>query len=277
MEMRSFQILKQQIRNQRGDVMVIALSLTVISMLSSMFMMNYIRQVEAQSKIPRIKSMMTATEAKVRELLLAPTSYIGCLSGDSGPTGRASCRLDNAKVDGLSRMLPYAPCPTNAPCGIRVSVVSFDPMLTLPSGALVSRAIARVRYEGTDMSLHDIDITMDIPADILQDSGIFQCPDTAPKFLGFKSNGQINCVGITGTAGMGQFVDSIDMTSLVTTAFNLPALVSCPTDQYVNYVNWGLGGTAFSSTCTPRPDPFVVFGFTPGAVASDVTTVVNTD
>lgn len=260
--------------------MMLAILVTAVSLISSLMMMNYSRQVQAGSKRPRVKSMMTSIESKVRQALLSPSSYSGCATGFGGG-GRTTCTLNEGQITSLRAILPDAPCP-NGPntCGIAVIRESFNPSLNTPNG-IVTRAVFRIRYEGTDFPLKDILVTEDVPADILQTGGRYRCPDTAPKFNGFLANGQIDCTALPPRAGVNEFVNTIDMNNLNTTKFPLPSLAQCPgndINQFVNYVNWGNGGTLFSITCTSRLDPFSTLGFTPSTVApGDLVYTPNTD
>ncbi|MGZ5278805.1 MAG: type IV pilus modification PilV family protein [Pseudobdellovibrionaceae bacterium] len=253
--MSAFRILK----SQRGDILVIAMVLFAISVISSLTMLNYSRQMQTGSKRPRIKSMMTALEAKVRSELLKPTTYTNC----TGATGRTSCNFDPLKITSLSRVMGDVPCPLEKPlCGIEVAVQSFDKALVIGADTF-TRAVVRVRYEGTDMAMDDIDIVMDVPADILQSTGIYQCPASAPKFDGLGADGRINCSALPPRVAGNLFVNEINVNNLTIDADPLPSPVDCGTTHYVNHVGWGAGGQVLNHTCTPRADPFTVFGFTP--------------
>jgi len=257
--------LKHVIRNQRGDAMIVAIIVAGMSLLSSLMMMNYANQVHKVSRNPRIKSMMTALEAKVRMELLRPTSY-NCTG-----SGRSNCALINSKITSLGRNVAGAQCwsvisggrtpilsPTN--CGFRVTVESFA------VSAGLSRATVRIRYEGNEMPMRDTNVIMDIPADIMQSvsNGIYQCPESAPKFLGFHPDGRLNCVSVTGSRALpGQFINAIASNDLTTSKYDLPSRVDCGAGNIVSYVDWGSGGTQFNHHCQGRPDPFSKFGFTP--------------
>jgi len=245
------------LKNQRGDILMVAMVLCAISIISSLTILSYSRQMHSSSKRPRMKSMMTALEAKVRSELLKPTTYANC----TGATGRTSCDFLDTKITSLSRIMGDVPCPATKPaCGIEVSVQSFDKALGPDS---LTRAVVRVRYEGTDMALDDIDIVMDIPADILQSTGIYQCPPGMPKFDGISADGRVLCSALPNRVAGNFFINQIDMNTLAIDAKPLPAVVDCGVSQYLNHVEWAGGGVAINHTCTPRGDPFAVFGFTP--------------
>jgi len=257
----TFQILKKQIHNQRGDALIIALIVATVSLMSSLAIMNYASQVQKVSKNPRLKSMMTALEAKVRSELLRPTSY-NCTAG----AGRSSCQLIENKITSLSRNLPEAQCPQGVTnCGIRVSIRNFEVKLS-EAAETVSRATVLIRYEGTDLNMRDLDFVVDVPADILQNvtNGIYQCPQGAPKFNGFYPDGRLNCSALSPIAPGGSFVSAINPNTFETTALPLPEKVDCaPSGGFVGTVDWGRGGTEFSHACAPRSNPFVTFGFAP--------------
>jgi len=247
------------IQNQRGDALIVALMVSAISLLSSLMMMNYSRIVQASSRHPRVKSVMTSLEAKVRMELLTPSTYT-CTTA-----GRDSCVITASRITSLSRALPGAKCPSTKPnCGVNVSIQSFA--TDVSSGITVSRASVLIAYEGLDIPIAPIQVIMDVPADILQatdDRGIVQCPRDAPKFNGFLANGQPDCTALPDKAEPGKFVNSIDPSVVKTTDFSLPDPVSCSGNKFISKVNWGLGGTTFSHSCTERADPFSKFGFTP--------------
>lgn len=258
----ALQVLRNQIRNQRGDALIIAMVIIVISLISSMAIINYARQAQSNSRNPRVKSIMTAVEAKVRNTLLRPSSYNGCVGG------RGTCTLDHSKLTALSRPVPGAQCPPQTPnCGVSVSVTSFVVTANPSTGQTVSRATVVIHYEGLEASLKDIAVIMDVPADILQSTGadgIFQCPVNAPQFIGFNSDGTLNCHGFAlERAQPGQFLSSVDLTTLSLTHANLPTNKSCPATQYISHVDWTLGGTAVNITCSPRVEPYGTFGYTP--------------
>lgn len=274
------------INNQRGDILVIAMALAVMSLISCLVILNYTRQVETGSKRPRIKSMMTSLEAKVRAALLSPTSYMGCQTGESTNTaaGRGTCSLNVSKITALTQILPDAPCKAGQQfCGIRVSSTSISPtgldLITLPppSTETVSRATIKIHYEGEDFSLADIDVVMDIPADILQSTGIYSCPEPKPIFKGFDTQGRMICDPLPARFGPNQFVNSIDPNTMTTTPFSLPPPVNCGNSNVISNLQWGNGGTNLSTGCSPRVNPFTLFGFTPKPTTSggDVVYTVN--
>lgn len=257
------------LKNNRGDALITALGLVVVSLIGSAMMLQFSQDVQVNSKKPRIKSMMTSLEAKARSEIMKPTSYTGCVTGD-GVGGRTSCTLDQTKITSLSRAVPGTKCPTSdtPPCGINVSVTSANMSLATgdPSNPIVSRIIVKIKYEGTEVSMKDVDVVVDVPADILQandTNGYYQCPNNKPKFNGFKPDGTINCVALPARAAPGTFVNSISLTNLTITPEPLPSSANCAASEYVNSVNWGNGGTNFSFTCASRLDPYSVFGFTP--------------
>jgi len=258
----------QILNNQRGDILIIALMLVGISLISSLTLLRYSQVMQASSRNPRVKSMMMALEAKVRSELLKPVNY-NC------PTGRDSCDLSTtiAQITALSRPIPGAVCEPGAPppCGLAVTVESF---VKSP----LTRATVKVRYTGTDLAIQDTDIVMDIPADILQPTGVYQCPSTSPKFNGFKPDGTMDCVALPPRATANQFVEKITLDNVVTEPINLPDPTNCSTDQFLSQVKWLNGGKDFVFTCTPRTDPFTVFGFNPQpAPGGDLTYVPNID
>lgn len=274
---RVFHILEKQIRNERGDALALAMLMLTISIIASLVMIEITRQVEVNSKRPRAKSMMAATEAKVREALLSPISYSGC-----GAAGRAACNPISSTFTSLSRPIKGTSCPATKPsCGIDVSIQSWTPSLVLPGppAVTVSRAIVRIRYEGTEFSLKDINVQMDIPTDVLQQANIFMCPNTlAPKFIGFNADGTLNCAPLPPDAGIGQYIKDVNLANLTTTPVSLPTIVPASqcaaSGKVVGHVDWGDGGNAFNFTCVNRSEPYTEFGFVPGA---DATYVTNTD
>ncbi len=258
------------LRNQRGDILIVALSMIVLSLLSSLVIINYTRQVETNSRVPRIKSMMTSLEGKVRSALLSPTSYTGC-SSDDVRGGRSTCSLDVAKIQAMSLNFSDTYCPSNrSTCGIGVTVLGGALVATTNvAGETVSRVSAKIKYELSDLNLADIDIVMDVPADILQQTGIYACPAARPKFDGFTADGKPICNALpTRIAEPGRFVSSIDTNNIsFSTSSNttlLPSSAACASNgQFINTIQWGDGGTNFSFTCANRLDPFTTFGFTP--------------
>jgi hypothetical protein len=254
---------RQILRNERGDVLVIALALVAISFLSTLTLLSYAHKAQNYARAPRVKSVMASIESKVRTELLTPGNYPNCT------TGRVGCDSGFVtvigKIQSLTRTIAGAVCPASKPaCGILVTVKSFPPIAVV-AGQTVSRAQVNIHYEGSEMALHDIDVTMDVPADIMQSSGVYKCPTSNPKFNGFLPNGAMDCQPLPARLGMNDFVDTIDLEKVVTVKSPLPnTYVKCPTDQFVNYVDWGTGGTVFTSTCAQRADPFTVYGFTPG-------------
>jgi len=268
--MKAFYLLK----NQRGDVLMIALMLVAISLISSLTLLRYAQTMQAGSRNPRVKSMMMALEAKVRSELLKPVNY-NC------PAGRDSCNLSDtiAQITALSRSIPGAHCPQGTPtCGLDVSVLSFNKAEDIGGGVIATRARVRIRYTGDDLALEDTNVVMDVPADILQPTGVYQCPSTKPKFNGFKADGTIDCIPLPPRAQSNQFVETITLDNVATNTFTLPGPTDCSSDQILSQVKWKDGGKTFSFTCSPRTDPFTVFGFTPQqAPGGDVTYVPNTD
>ena len=272
------------IHNQRGDAIVLALIVTAMSLISSFVIMNYTRQVQASSKNPRVKSMMTSLEAKVRAELLRPSSYTGC----NAATGKATCQLIQSRITSFSRPIPGAKCAALTPnCGILVSVVNFS-VTPAAGGPSLARAQVQIAYQGQELALRPIDIVMDIPADILQtvdNRGIYKCPESAPKFNGFLPDGRMDCVAFVDRAPPGSFAGSINPATLAVTQVSLPSSANCPANspsahaQFIDGVNWGSGGTAFSVHCAYRLDPFLTFGFTPqvGVGGGRLVVVPNTD
>jgi len=244
----AFQILQ----SQRGDILLVAIMLVAVSLLSSLTMLRYAQQMQAASKNPRVKSMMMAMEAKVRTELLKPVNY-DC------PSGRDSCKLGLTieKVNSLSRALPGARCPNKTgSCGIEISVQSFEK-------SPITRAVVKVRYQGTELAMNDIKVVQDIPADILQPAGVYQCPDATPKFNGFRPDGTMDCLPLPSRALGNQFVDTISLTDMNAKSYHLPDEARCQPHERVDFVNWKNGGRDFTFTCAERPSPFTVFGFDP--------------
>jgi hypothetical protein len=264
----------ERLRNQRGDALVVAMVMIATCMVSSLMMMTYGEQIEAGSKRPRIKSMMSSVEAKVRAVLLTPSSYLNCTSSDTVSV-RNTCDLNVNAVTSLSRVIKDVKCPPTKPsCGILVKLVSFQKSLDV-SGQRVSRADVQITYEGIDYPLKAIDVVMDVPADILQSSGVYQCPTTKPQFNGFNADGTMNCQAMSPRLGANEFVVSVDKNGLTTTKGTLPAAdLACGTNEYFDDVKWTDGGMNIYSHCAPRLDPFTTFGFTPKvAPAGDVSYV----
>jgi hypothetical protein len=261
----------QHLQNQRGDALVIAMVMVGLCMVSSLVMMSYGRQMESGSKRPRIKSMMSSVEAKVRSVLLTPGSYLNCVSSDTAG-GRNSCDLNVNAVTSLTRVIKDAPCPPVKPsCGILVELLSFQKSV-MAGAQLVSRAQVKISYEGIDYPFKPIEVVVDVPADILQTSGVYKCPPTKPQFNGFNADGTMNCEAMSPRLSANQFVVSVDKNGLTTTAGTLPSAdITCAATEYFDDIKWTGGGTNIYSHCTPRMDPFSTFGFTPKvAPAGDV-------
>jgi hypothetical protein len=260
----SFKTSFKHLGNQRGDAFVVAMVIVGISVVSSLLMMTYSMQIISGSKSPRMKSMMTSMEAKVRAVLLTPATYTKC--GCPTVAKRSNFNLKVNEVTQLSRVIPGVQCPSSKPaCGISVAMLKpFNPSLIVSGGQLVSRAEVRISYEGTDFPLKPIDVVVDVPADILQLSGIYQCPAAKPKFNGFLPDGSINCEALPSKLGPNQFMVSVDPAGLGTTPGTFPSAdLSCSPDQFFDSVKWTDGGNSIYSHCAPRGNPFDVFGFAP--------------
>lgn len=271
--MKQVQLFSKILNNQRGDAFVVAMVTVGVSLVSSLLMMNYSLQIESGSKRPKIKSMMSSIEGKVRSVLLSPTSYANCSSSETVSV-RDSCQLKTNLVTDLTLVIPEAKCPAKKPsCGILVQLKApFQNNLVI-SGQTYTRAQVNIAYEGTDLALKSLDVVVDVPADILQSSGVYKCPPAKPKFKGFNPNGSMNCEALSAQLGVNKYVIGVDPNGLATTAGSLPTSdLSCSSGQFFQSVQWVNGGSSISTTCANRRDPFALFGFTPkNGTGGDVT------
>lgn len=246
--------------NERGDILVLSIMIAVVCGMASSIMAYQITQISANGKRARIKSMMAATEAKVRATLLSPVTYGGtCRSTDVvGNRQLATCDLPVGAISALSmgNIPGVVRCrPAAAVCGIQVTRVSWD--------FATSRAVVQIEYTGDDFNLQPILVDMVVPVDILQQQGIYECPPSKPQFLGLLANGQLNCVALPPRAPAGKFANRVDLEQMTVEVRDLPGLKSCPAGQIVKTVKWKDGGTGFDYTCADRPNAFDEFGFLP--------------
>lgn len=255
----------RMIKNERGDALIFAMMMVAICLISSLLMMSYSINIESGSKRPRIKSMMSSVEAKVRAALLTPGNYQGCVSSDVAASRGGACTLKTAAITGLSVKIPDIKCASGVPsCGISVTIETPFTMQTLASGQVVTRGQARINYEGVDFPMRYIEVDMDIPADILQSTGMNRCPTSKPKFNGFLPDGRMNCIALDPKLLANEFVFSVDPNGLGTTKGVLPSTdFSCQPDQYFDRVRWVDGGNSIDAHCASRTDPFAAFGFNP--------------
>lgn len=250
------------LKNQRGDVLIAALIVMIISAASSTMMLYNAFAMKEVSKKPRIRSQMLSVESKVRAALISPLSYTGCTSGEAVGS-KSTCALNTALIESFERAIPGAQCPAALPnCGINISASP----LQLLSGGSIARATVNIVYEGEDVKIKPISVVMDIPGDILQQRNIYRCPAARPVFLGLLPDGRVNCRALPPLAGPGEFANVIDLTEMKIEKTPLPTAFECPAGQIIGNFKWMDGGNKVpdpSDVCINRPNAFSVFKFTP--------------
>ncbi len=109
--------------------------------------------------------------------------------------------------------------------------------------------------------------SLSAPPDVATSSE--SCPGDRPVLTGFGASGEPLCRAISGACADGQYIASIDPTTLEPVCASAGGVADCR-GSYITEFMW-LGEGHMSFTCHPRLDPFVAWKFTPvlGSRGSD--------
>lgn len=257
-------ILQQLLRparlnNERGSAILGAVAVAAIVGVMSMTIASQINDTNKLSHWPRVRSTMSLVEIQVRSVALSPRSY-NC-GADTAETASV-CTLRPDAFAALAKEVP--------PIG---TVEVQNAALNYTSLRFTARVVfvPNAANEGKALAFAPRDLILDVPPEILQ-SSTFKCPVATPFFIGFGPNGVARCRALSTTrCAPGQYVSSINPTTLEPICSPAGRLVSCPAGQLVKTFTWN-GTNNVSVVCEPRPHPYTVFAFNPvpsiGASAS---------
>lgn len=228
--------------------MIAALSVGVVSAV----IMQQSQITDRQTRIPRIKSAMSAVESQLREAAYDGSLFTSCVSGDPG-YGNPKCKkVDQARVQAVAVAFPGARCEAGAGgvCGIDVE---GNPSFDFGTGTLT----AQIVYRGTEVAIAPINVSTVITEEIWSKKNS-NCPSDRPLLTGFQTNGDPICEGFPIDCTSGKYVKRIDPMSLTGPgAFqcaDLPTLQQCPAGRFVS--NFGWDGTLVSFHCQDALNPF---------------------
>ncbi len=244
------------INNTKGsailNALIVSLGISAIGMYLTQEAVNTIKALH----VPRIKSLMAVVENQVRLNALLTSSY-DCSSSLANQNARCVLSGEYINFQTLSRY----PIPTCTPvqtaplvCGVIVENSNIDQTTQIFT--------ATVRYNGTDVSIRPVNISMRIPVELLQED-TFECPDTAPILKGFITNpnsdfrGKPNCAPIpSNLCPQGRYVTGIDVSTLqVQCGGSLGPPINCGGNLLTN-LRYNQGFTANCSTARPNPFTF---------------------
>lgn len=244
-------MIKNHLRSQRGNTLILALISTALVVGVGLLAAQLSATADTQLRKARVRSLMTYIESRVRLAALQPASYTGCNS----TTGSSQC-LQNSSHPIWTNISSFringAKCPTGVKfCGIQLRGVNFNSN---------SRTLtARIEYDGIDFSMRPINISIDVPTEILQ-SDTFSCPDSAPILQGFSPDGRPNCLSLPScNPGAGEYISSINPSNLSPRCSKVCETQSCGIGKFISKYTWN-GGSSCSISCTDTLDPYAVWG-----------------
>ncbi len=248
----TFRSLVRPFTSERGQVLLSSIVFSAGVILASGFLLQQSYQSERTLRIPRIKSIMSSIEAKVRLASLQPQTFT-CPLTATATFNSSLCTLSTTFAE-LTEAVPG--CQNAGPtCGVVVQ----NPVL---AGTTLT---ATVIYQGTELAIAPIQLSISVPPDVLQASD-YNCASidpTKPLFAGFNPDGSLICKPLPSDCPAGQYASGVSSTNLSLSCAALPTPAnSCSLHQYMTSVNWA-GGPTFTVTCAPRLNPFTFFTFTP--------------
>lgn len=259
-------------RGSKGSALLNAIVVAGVVAAVSGIIMTQTKTTDESSRAPRIRSAMAVMQARVQALANQASSY-KCDADSSGQLtlAQAHCDIDHAIFDNLQTNITGAKCTTSGGCGVKVSSSKFN----ISGTDMVFTAV--ISYQGTEVPIAPVTVSMKIPTDILATEKGFTCPLATPIFLGYNPNGSINCTKLPEDCTppgpnihtQGRFIVSLDQKTLQPVCNDLGTTVACPADSYLSNYKWN--GAGFTITCAPRNDPFVSMAYspvtgTPGAI-----------
>lgn len=262
--------------SNRGIAFVNAIVLMGVMMLTSATIFFLAQIIDRQSNAPRIKSQMSAIEAKVRAALMQPTTFQNC-SSDVAVGGRVTCNLRTDVLTGISLPMPGIPCANGVSatsCGIMINAADIVQNKSFPNpvtGALTTRVSLKIKYTGTNISLKDISVDVDIPDDILQ-AAQFTCPSDRPIFKKFSSTGAPDCSAFDTDCAPGSYLTNINQKTMMfrnpdgsRACQTLPVAFTCTDDQhFIDEMSWSGGVALAAKDCNgSRVNPYTFFSFDP--------------
>jgi hypothetical protein len=252
------------IKNSRGNALLNAIIVAGIVAGIAGIVMTQTQTTNQASRAPRIRAAMAVMQSRVQALANQYTSYTCTTTMD---TSLANCSVNAAAFWGPDNQLMRDPvvgavCPASTPnCGVHLTTVKFSSSSMLFTAQIV--------YEGTEVPIAPINISMKIPTDILASEMQYVCPLSKPIFQGYDSNGGIECNAFPQTCSnglslttQGVYIAKLDPKSLAPVCNQLGdgTTTKCSSAEYLSSYSWATG--SFSSICAPRPNPFTAYPYT---------------
>jgi hypothetical protein len=248
--------LPKVLRSQSGQTLVVSIVLVAAGVITTLLMIDNSGLTKKQTRGPRIRSGMANMETKLRSLMLQPTTYVCPTPGQID-----NCTIVDypAKVRSLDHIVPGALCEPPAVCAPILGIVlvsQTDPLQPAQWNPATRTLTGQIRYTGTDLNLRPRNVTIIIPADVL--NPVVQCPPATPLFQGFRSDGFRECTSVPPTNGAcapGEFISNINTETYAITCTPLPAPVTCAANEYITGMSWPGNASPVALTCVPRVNP----------------------
>lgn len=156
-------------------------------------------------------------------------------------------------------MLSNNPAKSNFAFGAFVAAF----VMILIAAALYVHAVQTRHWIATlknEASARAKEVTLDVPVAGLQAAS---CPPDQPVLIGFDANGKARCRAVNKqSCPTGQYISSIDPTTLEIKCSDAGGPLACSRDTYVTEFLW-LGENRVAYSCLPRLNPFEAWKFEP--------------
>jgi hypothetical protein len=182
-----------------------------------------IQYMNKRNQTVKVINAMAAVEQRLRIALSDPSYYTGCpaacaLVGTSLPA--------SLQAGARARAVMGADCKTTPGCGIKVDSLNM----------VGNQIEAKISYEGVDVVVKPTEFSVRVPG---HTSGIVECPQATPVFLGLDVDGNRICAALA-TCGAGQFVKSYDPMTLAVQCETIPnQVVGCAGSTYMSSLGFG--------------------------------------